>query len=160
MRRDFEVVNGIENLGEIGPHGSFVEIEHTNSYLDSNLAGSAEPELYQRALVGLKKSLGADHTSTLLTASNLGRLYGAQGKLNEAEKTYPQALAGKEKALGADHTSTLDTVNNLRLFYRDQDKLGETEKMHRRALLGFQESLGSSHPSTITIRKNLKEMQA
>jgi hypothetical protein len=35
MRRDFEVVNGTEDLGEIGPYGSFIEVEYANSYLDS-----------------------------------------------------------------------------------------------------------------------------
>jgi hypothetical protein len=35
MRRDFEVVNRTENLGEIGSHGSFVKVEYANSYPDS-----------------------------------------------------------------------------------------------------------------------------
>ncbi|KAJ9644080.1 hypothetical protein H2199_003948 [Coniosporium tulheliwenetii] len=47
--------------------------------------GEAE-EMYQRALQGREKALGAEHTSTLLTVNNLGNLYADQGKLGEAEE--------------------------------------------------------------------------
>jgi tetratricopeptide (TPR) repeat protein len=50
-----------------------------------------------------EKVLGPDHTSTLSTVNNLGLLYVAQGKLDEAEEMYQRALAGYEKALGSDH---------------------------------------------------------
>jgi tetratricopeptide (TPR) repeat protein len=43
---------------------------------------------------------------------NLGYLYAAQGKLDEAEKMYSRALVGKEKAWVPDQTSTIDTVKN------------------------------------------------
>src|SRR5437773_7526126 len=61
-------------------------------------------------------------TSYLHGLHSLGRLYGNQGKLAEAEAMYQRALAGKEKALGPEHTSTLDTVNNLGVLYRNQGK--------------------------------------
>jgi Tfp pilus assembly protein PilF len=51
--------------------------------------------MYQRALQGKEKALGADHTSTLQTVNNLGYLYSNQGKLAEAEKMYQRALQGK-----------------------------------------------------------------
>jgi tetratricopeptide (TPR) repeat protein len=75
--------------------------------------------MYNRALAGYKKVLGADHTSTLGTVHGLGILYSDQGKLDKAEEMYNRALARDEKVLGADYTSTLDTVYNLGLLYRD-----------------------------------------
>jgi tetratricopeptide (TPR) repeat protein len=54
--------------------------------------------MYQRALRGYEKALGAEHTSTLDTVNNLGILYADQGKLAEAEEMYQRALKGKEKA--------------------------------------------------------------
>jgi len=100
-------------------------------YADQSKLGEAE-KMYQRALQGYEKALGAEHTSTLATVNNLGLLYADQGKLGEAEKMYQRALQGYEKALGAEHMSTLVTVNNLGLLYADQGKLGEAENMYQR----------------------------
>lgn len=76
-------------------------------------------EMYQRALHGREKELGAEHTSTLAMVNSLGLLYKDQGKLDKAEKMYQRALQGFEKTLGAEHTSTLIAVNNLGDLYRD-----------------------------------------
>jgi tetratricopeptide (TPR) repeat protein len=88
----------------------------------------------------------------------LGDLYSAQGKLDEAEKMYARALQGREKALGADHTSTLATVNNLGILYRNQGKLDEAEKMYERALQGKEKALGADHISTLETVNNLGDL--
>jgi tetratricopeptide (TPR) repeat protein len=85
-------------------------------------------KMYERALQGREKALGAEHTSTLRTVNHFGSLYKDQGMLAEAEKMYKRALQGREKALGAEHTSTLDTVNSLGNLYAHQSKLAEAEK--------------------------------
>ena len=51
--------------------------------------------MFQQTLTGKEKALGPDHTSIL---NNLGILYKAQGRLEEAEMMFQRALAGKEKA--------------------------------------------------------------
>ena len=104
--------------------------------LKQQIRYNSAKKIYERALQGYEKALGAEHTSTLDTVNNLGLLYADQGKLDEAEKMYQRALQGYEKALGAEHTSTLNTVNNLGLLYKDQGKLDEAEKMYERALQG------------------------
>jgi Tetratricopeptide repeat len=43
-------------------------------YLDQGQLGEAE-KMYMRALQGKEKAWGPDHTSTLDTVNNLGRLY-------------------------------------------------------------------------------------
>jgi tetratricopeptide (TPR) repeat protein len=101
-------------------------------YLDQGKLAKAE-KMYQRALQGKEKALGADHTLALQTVNNLGLLYRNQGKLAEAEKMYQRALSGYERALGADHISTLETISNLGNFYNEQSKLAEAEKMRQRA---------------------------
>jgi tetratricopeptide (TPR) repeat protein len=104
---------------------------HKLGYLYASQGKLAEAEqMYQRALLGTEKALGAEHISTLDTVNNLGNLYRDQGKLAEAEQMYRRALLGTEKALGAEHTSTLDTINNLGNLYRDQGKLAEAEQMY------------------------------
>jgi tetratricopeptide (TPR) repeat protein len=118
-----------------------------NLYKSQGKLAEAE-KMYERALQGKEKALGAEHTSTLDTVNNLGGLYSSQGKLAEAEKMYERALQGKEKALGAEHTSTLGTVNNLGGLYADQGKLAEAEKMYERALQGYEKALGAEDIKT------------
>ncbi|KAH8587304.1 P-loop containing nucleoside triphosphate hydrolase protein [Bisporella sp. PMI_857] len=123
-------------------------------YADQGKLAEAE-SMYERALAGKEKALGAEHTSTLDTVNNLGLLYADQGKLAEAESMYERALAGKEKALGAEHISTLDTVNNLGNLYKSQGKLAEAESMYERALAGKEKALGAEHISTLNTVNNL-----
>ncbi|KAH8588539.1 hypothetical protein B0O99DRAFT_582895 [Bisporella sp. PMI_857] len=112
-------------------------------------------QMYERALRGYEKALGAEHTSTLDTVNNLGNLYKNQGKLALAEQMYERALRGKEKAFGAEHTSTLQTVNNLGALYADQGKLALAEQMYERALRGKEKAFGAEHMSTLDTVNNL-----
>ena len=56
-------------------------------YLNQGKLAEAE-QMYQRALQGREKALGAEHMSTLDTVNNLGILYRNQGKLAEAEQMF------------------------------------------------------------------------
>jgi tetratricopeptide (TPR) repeat protein len=69
--------------------------------------------MYERALAGYEKALGAEHTDTIMTVNNLGVLYSDQGKLAEAEQMNKRALAGYEKALGREHKSTICLAQRL-----------------------------------------------
>ena len=68
--------------------------------------------MYRRALAGYEKVLGPGHPTTLDTVNNLGNLYCALDKFNEAEEMYMRALTGYEKALELEHTSSPGTVNS------------------------------------------------
>jgi tetratricopeptide (TPR) repeat protein len=116
---------------------------------------TAAEQMYLWALAGKEKALGPNHTSTLITVSNLGILYCAQGKLENAELMYLRALAGNEKALGLNHTSTLMAVHNLGTLYRDQGKLEKAEQMYLRALAGNEKALVPNHTSTLMTVNNL-----
>ncbi|KAE9372964.1 HET-domain-containing protein [Stipitochalara longipes BDJ] len=136
-----------------------------NLYADQGKLTEAE-QMYERALRGREKALGAEHTLTLDTVNNLSLLYADQGKLAEAEQMYERALRGYEQALGAEHTSTLDIqalgaehtstldiVNNLGDLYADQGKLAEAEQIYERALRGYEQALGAEHTSTLDTGK-------
>ncbi|KZP23869.1 TPR-like protein [Athelia psychrophila] len=110
--------------------------------------------LYQRALVGQKEQLGADHPSTLITVIGIAVLYEHLGRFTEAETLFQQALAVNEQQLGADHPATLGTVGNLANLYKKQGKYAEAEILYQRALAGY-ERLGANHPGTLRTVGNL-----
>ncbi|KAI1857580.1 uncharacterized protein JN550_013149 [Neoarthrinium moseri] len=86
---------------------------------------------------------------------NLGILYMAQCKPQEAENAYLRALRGMEKALGRDHNLTLRTVYNLGVFYITQYKLQKAEDMLLRALRGNEKVWGPDYPLTLNAVDNL-----
>jgi tetratricopeptide (TPR) repeat protein len=89
--------------------------------------------MYQRALMGKEKALGSEHTSTLNTVGNLGRLYWHQGKLTEAEAMFQQALVGYEKSLGPKCKSALVIAKNLGKLYRKQGRHAEADAIEQHA---------------------------
>jgi hypothetical protein len=62
--------------------------------------------MYQRALQGREKALGADNVTTYIPALNtiwgLGSLFERQADLAKAKIMYSKALAGYEKVVGPD----------------------------------------------------------
>ena len=75
--------------------------------------------MFERALAGHERALGADHPDTLMTVNNLANVLGRQGKHEEAMALYERVLAGQERALGADHPDTLRAVDNLAILLND-----------------------------------------
>jgi tetratricopeptide (TPR) repeat protein len=144
---EFEVDKTVtEYFGAVHMFGSL--------YDDQGKLNEAE-EMYVRALKGMEKALGVEHTLILTTVNDLGILYVKQGKLKEAEEMHLRALKGYEKALGVKHELTLRTCNNLGMLYADQGKLEEAEEMYMRALKGYEKALGVEHTSTLCIVNNL-----
>ena len=103
----------------------------------SNLGGLLEAcgkldeaeALYRRALEGMERVLGPDHSDTLTSVNNLGLLLQARGELAEAEVLCRRALEGRERVLGPDHSSTLSSVNNLGSLLKAGGKLDEAEAL-------------------------------
>ena len=60
-----------------------------------------------RALEGKEATLGALHSSTLTSVSNLAGLLQAQGKLDAAEPLRRRVVEGFAATLGADHRDTV-----------------------------------------------------
>jgi hypothetical protein len=51
--------------------------------------------MYLRALGGKEKALGPDHTSTLDTVRNLGKLHADQGKREQARTMFQRGMLGR-----------------------------------------------------------------
>ncbi len=56
--------------------------------------------LYEQALTGTERVLGADHPDTLASRHNLAGAYESAGRLGEAIPLYERTLADCERVLG------------------------------------------------------------
>lgn len=70
-------------------------------------------KMLQRALSGKQKLYGPEHTSTLNTVKNLGRLYAIQGRMTEAETMYLRAFNGLSTLMGPNHPLTTQSLCDL-----------------------------------------------
>jgi nephrocystin-3 len=111
--------------------------------------GSFTEILHFRALVGLEKVLGTEHSATLDCVNNLGNLLADKGDYDAADDFYRRALAGREKALGTVHPDTLSSVYNIGLLLKDKGDYEAAKALFQRALAGYEKALGPEHPDTL-----------
>jgi tetratricopeptide (TPR) repeat protein len=118
--------------------------------------------MYERALRGYEKALGAEHTSTLHTVNNLGALYRNQGKLALAERMFERALQGYEKSLGTDNITTyipaLNTMWGLGALFERQADFAKAMAMYSKALAGYEKVVGPDHPRCQSLRENFRAL--
>jgi tetratricopeptide (TPR) repeat protein len=88
--------------------------------------------------------VGPDHRATLTTKHNLGALYKAQGKYDQAERLYLAVLEKRTATLGTDHPDTLATKNNLAMLYLDQERYDRAEPLFREVVLRLRDKLSST----------------
>jgi hypothetical protein len=69
--------------------------------------------LFEQALAGRERVLGADHPDTLTSRLDLADAYESAGRLGEAIALHEQVLADCERVLGADHSVTLTIREHL-----------------------------------------------
>ncbi|KAF1828632.1 hypothetical protein BDW02DRAFT_458277, partial [Decorospora gaudefroyi] len=116
-------------------------------------------QMYQRALAGKEKAWGLDHTSTLATVNNLGNLYKALGRLEEAEQMLQRALDGYAKAIHPDNLFTyVPALNNKGAFAalrKSQGCIKEAKHWYSQALLGYEKTFGERHKKCQALRDNL-----
>ena len=134
---------------------SALMLHQTAYYLNERADYVNSTKLYRRALEIREKVLGPDHPSVATTLNNLGGLYRAQGKYDEAEPLYRRALEIREKVLGPDHPYVATTLNNLGLLLAAQGKYDEAEPLYRRSLEIREKVLGPDHPDVAYSLHNL-----
>lgn len=93
--------------------------------------------IYQRAVRGFTKALGADHYEVASTLHNLASAEHALGRQAAAERHYRQA----EKLLATHPVDQALTRYNLGLLLDDR-------RLLRKALAAFRKHLGAGHPHT------------
>ncbi|ROT37152.1 FabD/lysophospholipase-like protein [Sodiomyces alkalinus F11] len=89
------------------------------------------------------------------SVSRLGFLYGAHGRLEEAERITRLALDSKKKMFGPDHMATLSAMNELGLVYEKQGRLGEAERIFRQVQEGVEEVYGAGDTTSLNATTNL-----
>ncbi len=112
----------------------------------------------RKALLIRETALGAEHSSTASSLTNLAELYKAQGKYEQAEPLYLRALEILEKNLGAEHPDIIPPLNNLAAMYKDQDKYEQAEPHYLKALTIKGKVLGAKHPDTAPALLNLAHL--
>ena len=85
--------------------------------------------LYERALTIREKMLGAEHSETASSLSDLGELWRQMGLYAKAEPLQRRALAIKEKTLGMEHPETSTALNNLALLYKTMGDYAKAEPL-------------------------------
>ncbi len=108
----------------------------------------------------LKRVLGAEHPSTLMSASNLAASLSKQGKDADAERIQREVHEVRKRVLGVEHPDTLTTANNLAASLSNQGKYSEAERMLHATFASLQRVLGPTHPNTLTIASSLEEVRA
>ena len=96
-----------------------------------------------------KRVLGAEHPSTLTSASNLAMSLAAQGKYAEAERIEREVHEAEKRVLGAEHPHTLSSANNLASSLSNQGKHADAERIRREVLGARKRVLGAEHPNTL-----------
>jgi tetratricopeptide (TPR) repeat protein len=119
--------------------------------------------MYERALRGYEKALGAEHTSTLHTVHNWGVLYADQGRLSEAEAMYERALRGYEKAIKPENIPTylpaLNTMSGLAFVLECQHLVEDARAWYSKALSGYENAVGSHNVKCQMLRGRLAALR-
>ena len=139
--------------------GDIAEAQRLNSQVSQDYAAGRYQQaipLAQRALAIAEKATGAEHpVTTVISLSNLARLYRATGTYTKAEPLYQRALDIAEKALGPDHPTTAAALNNLATLYDATGAYAKAEPLYQRALAINEKTLGAEHLSTAISLNNL-----
>ena len=91
-----------------------------------------------------RETLGDRHPNTLISMNNLGRLYEAQGRLDEAAPLYAECLRVRRETLGDRHPSTLNSMTNMERLYQAQGRLHVAARSTRRVKVKARLPQGSS----------------
>ena len=101
--------------------------------------------------------LGENHADVASALNNLGILYRAQSRLDEAESLYKRALAIWEKAIGPNSPTAAFALNNLAVVYTQRGKFDDAIALHERSLAIKEKALGPDHPDVAGTLQNLAE---
>ena len=85
----------------------------------------------------------------IASIGNLGQLFQAQGKLEEAEPLLREDLEGCRATLGDRHPHTLASLNNAARLLHDMGKLDEAEKLLRESMEGCRATLAQGHRTSL-----------
>jgi len=137
--------------------------------------------LWQRAVAGIRERQGRlDEAETLLESAaatlatlspedgprhlatvynELGLVYRAQKRIDDAEQAYLTARRHWIAFYGPEHPTTTDPLNNLGTLYLDARRLDEAERVFHDVLVQRREIFGDRHPRVAHILHNLGSLE-
>jgi CHAT domain-containing protein len=108
-------------------------------------------ELFLRAYQGRQRVLGTKHPLTLHSMNNLGVLYRAWGRLNDAEVWLSRSFETSREVHGYGHPDTATAATNLASVYIDRGRVQEAYDLYDVAAKRLEELLGGDHPNTLGV---------
>ena len=120
--------------------------------------GEEAAELGEEVLQDLRASLGDTHPNTLQAEMNLGAIYHALGRLDEAQPLVSNATAGFLNIQGPTGPGALNGLALLRLVYEDLEQIETAIGIYESVLEMHDGLLGPDHPVTQDTVAALSEM--
>jgi len=111
--------------------------------------------LFEQAVEGRTRLLGANNADTLTSQHKLGRCLWKMKLYVEAGEVLRGCYEGRVILLGEGNKETLATVNALGVLYEDMQELAKAEEMLSRAVAGREVALGKTHIDTLMSMCNL-----
>ncbi len=142
------------SLGAENPKTLHARFLHAAFLYDVGKFADSERELTS-VLAAQQKVLGKLHTETLMTLTNLGNNYLAQGKGAQAEKVREEALEGFLKTEGPDGLNTLSAMENLAISYVMRGSFQRAEALAVQVHGTRRRILGAEHPLVLQIMGTL-----
>lgn len=140
----------------LGPeHPSTLKTAHVLAGVYSDIDNEEAEVLYIRTLTGRESVLGKIHPDTLVSVSDLARLYLHQQKYADAEALTLRFIQGRTEIFGSEHLYTKMGLHNLAVVYLEQQQYSKAEELFTSVLPWYKTILGRLHPSTLNVIYNI-----
>lgn len=114
---------------------------------------ATEPQT--QALAIRLHQLGEEHIDTLTSMNEMGLLFWAQGRLEEAEPLFLELLATRRRVLGEEALGTLESINNVGVLLQSRGKPADAEPYFRESMEKRRRVLGEEHAETLVAINNM-----
>ena len=101
---------------------------------------------YLKSIELFEQEFGVSHPSTLRSKNNLGLLYLADRRFNDAKDVLEESLKLNRKHRGGRHPDTAVAMTSLAGYYQERDKFKPAEKLYKEAKKILEHYLGDHHP--------------
>lgn len=112
---------------------------------------------YERALPGLRETVGEDHPWTLEAAAGAARLALYQNRATDAESLLRWLSEAKARVLGPEHGDTLSSRNDLALLMLSTGRATEARAILEGLCQAAERTLGADHRNTLKTRFNIAQ---
>lgn len=144
-----------EQLGEQHPHYLNALVSLSSIKKSQKKFEEAEA-LIQEALRGYEKLPDEqDFKRSLAVRNDLGLVYAAQGRHEEAIRVYEKTMSDVEESLDPDDHTSVTLMANLADAYTEAGRQHEAQRLYERALHIRKDPWGIEHPATLEVMEEL-----